>query len=374
MGESAACNVLLTSDRRPRKCRFENYPRQKSATEVQLFDKRFVVVTGKGGVGKSTVVAALALCAARAGKRVLCCEVNAKERIAPLLGARLTGSVIQEAVCGIYTVNVMPRDAMREYALMKLRFEAVYKTVFENRLVSHFLRMVPSLAETVMLGKTWYEVEAKTNGRYKWDMVLLDAPATGHGISLLRVPRTLLDTVPPGPMRDDAEKMQATISDPTKTRVDLVTLPEEMPVNETLELEEALREDLQLPLGFIHLNGFVEKRFSDEERRMLRAVAEPESPAGETPLEPRPGTSASPGRPVHLLEPAVAAARAGLYQASRAERSANYERKLREASNRRPILRLPLLHSASWGREQVEMLASFMAGEQSCPRGAGGVP
>jgi anion-transporting ArsA/GET3 family ATPase len=309
---------------------------------VDILDKRLLVVTGKGGVGKSTVSAGLALCAARAGKRVLCCEVNAKERIAPLLGARPSGSEIQEAVPDIFTVNVRPREAMREYALMKVRFETIYNAVFENRLVRHFLRMIPSLAETVMLGKIWFEVEAKDGDAYKWDLVILDAPATGHGISFLRVPQVLLDTVPPGPLRDDAQKMHATLTDETRTSVQLVTLPEEMPVNETIELEQVLREDLGLPLGLLFLNGYVAPRFQEDEVALLeeRIASTAEGDA---------------------VTPAVAAARAGLSHAGRAELSAFYDRKLDVEIPKMPRVHLPRLYTAGWGPEQVRTLADEVA-------------
>jgi len=142
-----------------------------------LLDRRLVIVTGKGGVGKSTVSAALALLAARAGKRVLVCEVNAQERVAPLLGAAPTGSALREAVPGISTVNVNPHDSMREYGLMVVRFRAIYDAVFENRLVRYFLRVVPSLAELVMLGKILHEALEVSRGRFAARSVKLILPA-----------------------------------------------------------------------------------------------------------------------------------------------------------------------------------------------------
>ena len=119
-----------------------------------LLDKRLLIVTGKGGVGKSSVAAALALLAARRGKRVLVCEVNAQERVAPLLGAAPSGPVTRQVADNLYTVNVTPPEAMREYGLMVLRFRTIYEAVFENRLVRYFLRVIPSLAELVMLGNS----------------------------------------------------------------------------------------------------------------------------------------------------------------------------------------------------------------------------
>ncbi len=329
---------------------------------LRLLDKRLLVIMGKGGVGKSTISALLALRAAREGKKVLCCEVNTKERVAPLLGARPSGPDIQEAVPGVFTVNVRPKEAMREYALMKLRFQAVYNVVFENRLVRHFVRLVPSLAETVILGKVWYEVESKIGDRHKWDLVILDAPATGHGVSLLRIPRVLMETVPPGPMREEAEKMEATLTDPSKTRIDLVTLPEEMPVSETVDLEKTVRTELEMPLGYLFLNTFVERRFDESEVGDLLGVADRTfSTCGNTKQGSASGT----------LHPAVAAAQAALHHASRAELSAYYESKLEAQLPNIRRLKLPRIHSSKWGRGQIllldEALTSLLA-EETRPR------
>src|SRR5512139_1692771 len=226
-----------------------------------LLDRRLLIVTGKGGVGKSTVSAALALLAARAGKRVLVCEVNAQERVAPLLGAAPAGPRVREALPGLFTVNVTPQEAMREYGLMVLRFRTIYEAVFENRLVRYFLKAVPSLAELVMLGKILNEVRSEERGRPRWDLVVVDAPATGHAVQLLRVPGALVDTVPAGPLRHDAQWMQALLVDPAITALAIVTLPEEMPVNEAIELDAQVRGVLGIPRGGLFVNAVPEARF-----------------------------------------------------------------------------------------------------------------
>ena len=112
-----------------------------------------MIVTGKGGVGKSTLAAALALESAREGRRTLVCEVNTKERVTPLLGKPTRRGRVTLLEENLWAVNVRPHEAMREYALMILRFESIYSAVFENRLVRYFLRFIPSLQELVMLGK-----------------------------------------------------------------------------------------------------------------------------------------------------------------------------------------------------------------------------
>ncbi|MEI7704160.1 MAG: ArsA-related P-loop ATPase [Deltaproteobacteria bacterium] len=301
-----------------------------------LLDRRLVVVTGKGGVGKSTVSAALAVLAARRGKRVLVAEVDARERVAPMLGGRPTGPVVRPVLPGISTVNVDPRHALEEYALLVVKVRALYQAVFENRVVRFFLRAVPSLAETLMLGKILHEARSEDRGRPRWDLVVVDAPATGHALQLLGVPRALLDTVPGGPLRRDAEWMQALLSDPARTSVALVALPEEMPVTETAELDARLRDDLRLPRGPVFLNAMPEARFTVSDIARLRDLSGSPPPLGP-------------------------AARAGLLQAEQRERADEQADRLRSLLGR-PVLPLPLVASDRWGRRSVERIADAMDG------------
>jgi Mrp family chromosome partitioning ATPase len=238
-----------------------------------LLDRRLVVVTGKGGVGKSTISAALAVLAARRGKRVLVAEVDARERVAPMLGGRPSGPVIRPVLPGISTVNVDPRHALEEYALMVVKVRAIYQAVFENRVVRFFLRAVPSLAETLMLGKILHEARSEEHGKPRWDLVVVDAPATGHAVQLLGTPRALLDTVPVGPLRRDAEWMQAFLSDPDRSAVALVSLPEEMPVTETAELDTQVGQGLALPRGPVFLNAMPGATFTTSELDGLRGLS-----------------------------------------------------------------------------------------------------
>src|SRR3954469_13415812 len=126
-----------------------------------LAHQRLLIVTGKGGVGKTTLSAALALGSARRGLKTLVCEINTKERVTHLLGRPEVGPEIGSLEENLWAVNVRPAEALREYALMILKFESIYNAVFGNRLVTYFLRFIPSIAEITMLGKILYHLREK---------------------------------------------------------------------------------------------------------------------------------------------------------------------------------------------------------------------
>jgi len=293
-----------------------------------LLDRRLVVVTGKGGTGKSTLSAAIALAAARRGKRVLVCEVSARERVSELLARPASGTQIHELSPNLFSVHVRPPEAMREYALMTLRYETIYNRVFENKVVRYFLNAAPSLAEIVMLGKVWWHAARETErGRPRWDLVVLDAPATGHGLTFLTVPEVFLSIVSEGPLARDMRDMQSLLADPARCRTCIVTLPEEMPANEAVELHRAL-EQHGLPQGALFLNGVFAPRFTPQER-----------------------TQVARGGP--LLAAAADAADA---HEARADLSVRYEKLLREAVPL-PLLPVPYLFDRSFGAQSVEKVA-----------------
>jgi anion-transporting ArsA/GET3 family ATPase len=243
------------------------------------FDLKFVFVVGKGGVGKTAVSGALALAAAAQGKRVLVAMCNAKDRLSYMLETHPIGPNIQHVTPGIDAVNMEPAAALEEYGMLVLRVRALYKLVFENRYVSAFLRGTPGIDAWAMLGKAQFHAQEKdANGRPRYDLVIVDAPATGHGLDLLRVPRVILDVAPPGLLRRDAETANALFQDPERAGVLLVTLPEEMPSTETVELHAAVRDELNLPVCGLVINQTLPVLFSEQEHAIMRGLA-PQLPA-----------------------------------------------------------------------------------------------
>jgi anion-transporting ArsA/GET3 family ATPase len=244
-------------------------------------DRRFIFVTGKGGVGKTTVSAALARALAARGKRVLIAMCNAKERISSMFASELVGPDIVHIAPNIWAVNTEPEHAFEEYGRMMLKVPGLYRVVFHNKYIRSFLPAVPGLSEWAMLGKAWFHTtEVDAEGRHRFDVVLLDAPATGHGLDMLRVPKVIVEIVPPGILRRDAERAWKMFTDPAQTAVLIVTLPEELPVTETLELIAAIDDDLRLPIGALVVNGVLPVLFSEDEARgLVTLLAEPSESA-----------------------------------------------------------------------------------------------
>jgi len=231
--------------------------------------KRLLFVSGKGGVGKSSIAAALALHNAQAKANTLLVELNAPNSVASLLGHRFSPEEPTLAEPHLWTANLRFQSALKEYALMVLKYEPIYRTVFENRWTQQLLRFIPSLQELVLLGKLLHHAREKTpDGQFRFDKIIVDAPSTGHVTRLLATPGVLLRTVPPGALAEDAQWMEALLKAPTTAAL-LVSLPEEMALQETLELHHALTTEVGMEVAALLLNQFVPPLFSKEELEHL---------------------------------------------------------------------------------------------------------
>lgn len=301
---------------------------------MSLFDKKLVVVAGKGGVGRTTVAAALALAGARRGKRVLLAQMRSKERLGALLGGPPVVDDIVRVRPNLHAVNIQPASALREYGLMVLHSSLIYKAVFENRVSKSFIHAIPGVEDYSVLGKVWFHTTEKEGGRERFDLVILDAPATGHVVTLLQIPQAILDAVPDGPLTRDARSARQLLTDPKRTQVAMVTLAEEMPVNESVELAEKLRQKVGIPLGPLIVNQLYPPRF----------VAGPSSRAL-TELPEITGDA--------LLDPLLIRSRIAMRRRTMNDR---YLEKLRVALPL-PQAQLPYLFAPQFGVEQVEDLS-----------------
>ncbi len=253
---------------------------------MDLAGRRFLIVTGKGGVGKTTVAAAYATALAARGKRVLVAMCNAKEHLSTMLGSDLIGTEVIAAAPNIWAVNMTPEIALEEYGMLALKSKALYSVLFDNKYVRVFFRAVPGIHEWSMLGKAWWHsTEMQADGSPKYDVVILDAPATGHGLDMLRVPKVIVDVVPPGVLRRDADRAWALFRDGTQCGVVLVTLPEEMPTTETIELAGALTNELGMTIARVVVNGVLPPLFTREERSPLESLSVKVHDVGTSALE-----------------------------------------------------------------------------------------
>lgn len=226
-----------------------------------ILDKQLILVGGKGGVGRSTMAAAIARACARRGKRTLLFQANANDRIGAYFGRAPVGREIVELGDNLYAVNTNPGAALEEYGLMMLKFRRVYNLVFENRVTKHFLRAIPGLDDYAILGKAWFHSTEEKRGKPLWDRIVFDMPASGHSLSMLKIPWVILETVPEGPLTRDARKVVELLLDRNRTALALVTLAEEMPANECRDLAGALNKQLGIKTSHVLINQVYPDRF-----------------------------------------------------------------------------------------------------------------
>ncbi len=217
-----------------------------------LRGRRLLVVTGKGGVGRTTVTAALGLAAAQAGLRTVVVELSGQDRLASVFG-RSPRYAPQPVAPGLDLRSLTAPACVADFAERKLRVPSLLRWVFENRLMTGFVDAVPGLHDLVQLGKIENMLFEPLEGEPQWDLCVLDGPATGHGLTLLSGARALQEATAAGPFHDLAEIIAGLLSRPADTSVVLVTLPELLPVHESVELAAALAADA-MPVSAVVCN------------------------------------------------------------------------------------------------------------------------
>lgn len=218
----------------------------------QLLTKRVVVLTGKGGVGKSTSSAALALIASQRGMRVLLVEVDAKGNLPDFFDARRVGFKPTRLHKDVHGLSMQPKESMQEYLQLYLRVPGFSLKPLEG-FIGYASNAIPGLKEILVTGKIYWEEQAReAGGKPKWDLIIVDGAPTGHAVSQLGAARHLSGLVRNGPIHDQAIRIADLLCDPARTAVVLVTIPEEMPVNETIDLSKRFEEETDiLPQGLI---------------------------------------------------------------------------------------------------------------------------
>jgi len=240
-----------------------------------------VIVTGKGGVGKTTVAVALGLRAAAEGKRTIVCEVAAQENASRIFDHASVGFHEVEMEENLWSISIDPDESMREYVLLQLKVRAMRDMLFRSRIFNYLAAATPGLKELVTIGKIWElaQLDRKVKSGRKYDLVIVDAPATGHGVGFLQTPRTFASIARVGPIHSQAQTLDRFITDHEHTGTAIVALPEEMPVNESVSLEKDLRDEVGVSVDRVYLNGLYPERFKKDEAAKLSALAESEDGA-----------------------------------------------------------------------------------------------
>ena len=240
-----------------------------------LLDRRLLFFTGKGGVGKSTVTAATALLAAEHGKRVLLVEVDAKNNLTALFEHAPVGFEPRQVHPGIYAMQMDTEASLREYLKVQAKVPVFGRIGPMARAFDFVATAAPGVKEILTVGKVCWELRESLAGRADWDLIVVDAAATGHVISQLDAPGAIQELVQVGPIRNQTGWMVDLLSDPSLTALNVVTSPEEMPVNETIELVATARQELDVPLGVVIVNRVLPELFTHADEAVFDALRAP---------------------------------------------------------------------------------------------------
>lgn len=309
-----------------------------------LLDRRLVFVTGKGGVGKTTVATALALFASERGRRTLLCEVDAKGDVAAYLETGDTGFTEREVLPGLFVMSMDTEASLREYLKLNLRIPVVGRIGPVARAFDFVATAAPGVREILTVGKLAYEVRER-----HYDLVVVDAPATGHIIGLLAAPQAINELVKVGLIRSQTDWMLDILSDPARTGLVIVTTPEEMPVNETLELAARVEKETSVELAEVIVNRVLPELFGHSEEELFDRLCRPAATAALEELvdgDPRPVLDA-----------------ARLAVTLRRTRAGHLERLRAGLDHTVPMLYLPFLFTRYHGMRTIRQVARALGEE-----------
>jgi anion-transporting ArsA/GET3 family ATPase len=307
----------------------------------RLLARRLLFVTGKGGVGRTTVAAAIGLAASRRGLRTIVAAVGGRDELPRLFSpdpAAAGGGGERELAPGLFSLAIDPQRAMEEYLRDQLPVAALADLLGSSRTFGYLAAATPGLRELLTIGKVWELAQPRRRaaGGEPFDLVIVDAPATGYAISLLSAPRTFSNVARRGPISRQAATIHATLVDPLVTGVVAVSTAAEPAVNEVLETRDRLRAELGIALDGVIVNALHPRRFAGRDRPVLRAALAGDLAAG--------------ARDAVIL----ALAEDDHVRVERAQL-----RRLTAGLAERPV-ELPLVHSAELGREGLIRLADVL--------------
>ena len=227
------------------------------ARPVQFF-------TGKGGVGKSTVLAALATTASRSGKRPLIVELGVHTSSAHLFGGPEVGYEPSEVSPGIFATRVQFEPALVDYITSRLKLRFVATLVARNHSLRRLFMAAPGVDEIVTLHRV-----AELAADEQWSPILVDLESTGHALMFFDLPTVLEAFLKDGPLRQVLDSATQLVRDPARSAIHIVTVPEPLAVNETIQLHRGLRKREGLHLGCLFVNRVPRTWLTREERQVV---------------------------------------------------------------------------------------------------------
>ncbi len=311
---------------------------------MSLLDRKLILVTGKGGVGKTTITSGLAYLAAKQGKRVLACEVDAKGDLAAYFESSPTTYKERELSPGLWAMTMDTEDSLREYLSLNLKIPLVFRLGPIARVFDFVANAAPGVKEILIIGKLCWEVRSGN-----WDLVIVDATATGHIIGHLAAPEAINELIKVGLVRQQTKWMLDILTDPKLTGLAVVTTPEEMPVNETIELASSIGAKTQIDLACVIVNRVLPELFGRSEEEVFDQIS---SGPGKESLNEVLGVDSSPLLDAARL--AVKLRRTGAFHLDR----------LRSAmGDKSDIIYIPYLFSRSYGMRSVRKISEFLGEE-----------
>ncbi|HWW52345.1 MAG TPA: ArsA family ATPase, partial [Acidimicrobiales bacterium] len=241
---------------------------------TDLLDRQLVFVTGKGGVGKSTIAASLALLAAEQGKRTLVCDLDAKGDLADFYETGPTSFTPHEVQPRLYAMSMDTEESLKEYLTLQLKLPRMARIGPLARIFEFVATAAPGVKEILTVGKVTWEARER-----HYDLVVVDASPTGHIVGQLDAPNAINELVQVGMVRQQTGWLIEVLSDPARTGLVIVTTPEEMPVNETIELSGRIEAETNVNLAAIVVNRVLPELFGRGEEEVFERIETPEHAA-----------------------------------------------------------------------------------------------